>query len=84
MQKIGLKGKMHLGLHTSQSQERVINYYKGMTRSMIMRVYKAYEEDFQIFGYRIGREVWESLGPEHSWDRKADLRNLDVYTDWKN
>ena len=74
---------MHLGLHTSQSRERVVNYFKGMPRSMIMRAYKAYEQDFQVFGYRIGREVWEGISEDHPWDEVEDYSKMDVFTDWE-
>ena len=64
MQQAGLGGKIHLGLHApSNGLEKMVNYFKGWSKEMLLSIYDLYEEDFQIFGYEIHDEVWDSLSP---------------------
>ena len=82
IEQLGLSGKIHLGTHPSASKGRVFTYFRGMPKSIFLRACKAYEKDFQTFGYKVDPEIWEGLGQDHLLDEVRDYKSLDIYTDW--
>lgn len=65
MDKAGVKGLYHLGLHGKTSDNvKVINYFKGLSKNLIREIYELYKADFEIFGYTVNDWLWEHLVDE--------------------
>ena len=62
MDKAGVKGLINLGLHPKETDHtRMITYFKGMEKSIVLELYKIYQPDFELFGYYIPEWLWEHL-----------------------
>ena len=62
---LGLKDRVHLGLHpASNDHTRMVTYFKGLPKSLMMMLYKEYEADFQVLGYTIPGWLWSNLSDE--------------------
>ena len=60
-----MSGKIHMGLHgRSSDNTKVINYFKGLPKTMIGLIYELYKEDFDLFGYTVNDWLWEHLVDE--------------------
>ena len=58
----GLEGKVSLGMHASKNGiDKVIRYFRGMPKSIFLKLYKIYESDFEILGYTVPHILWDSL-----------------------
>lgn len=65
MKMLGVEGKIHLGLHPpSNDHSKVIKYFKGLPKNIMMGVYDTYEADFQVLGFDIPMWLWETLSPD--------------------
>lgn len=52
-------------MHTkSTDYEKIIRYFKGVPKSLIMRIYNIFEVDFLAFGYTIPDWLWVHLADE--------------------
>ena len=62
MELVGVKDKIHLGLHQpSNDHTKVIKYFKGLPKRIAMGIYDVYETDFQVLGFTIPEWLWEVL-----------------------
>ena len=62
---IGLTGKVHLGMHAANNgMGKVVNYFKGLPKSIFLGIYEIYKMDFEILGYGVSEGLWGSLVDE--------------------
>jgi len=65
MERAGVKGRLHYGMHSkSTNYEKTIRYFKGVPKSLMMKIYDIFEVDFQAFGYTIPAWLWAHLSDE--------------------
>lgn len=65
MERAGVKGRLHYGMHSkSTNYEKTIMYFKGVPKSLMMKIYDIFEVDFQAFGYTIPAWLWAHLSDE--------------------
>ena len=48
----------------STNYEKIIRYFKGVPKSLLMKIYDIFEVDFQAFGYTIPAWLWAHLSDE--------------------
>ena len=58
----GVSGRVHYGYASkSTDYEKMVRYYKGLPKSVVLKVYEMFEVDFEIFGYDIPDWLWSHL-----------------------
>ena len=65
MERAGYKDVLHMGFHERHTDNsKLINYFRGLSKSFVQLIFQFYEEDFDLFGYEIEEWLWENLADE--------------------
>ena len=62
MNRAGVKGRLHYGQHSKTTNyEKIVRYYKGFPKELMLRLYENFKVDFEVFGYSIPSWLWVHL-----------------------
>ena len=48
----------------SHGERKVVEYFKGVSKDNFLKLYELYRKDFEILGYEVSRELWDSLSED--------------------
>ena len=61
----GVKGRVHYGQASkSTDYEKMVRYFKGLPKKVVLDIYAIFRVDFEAFGYEIPDWLWVHLVDE--------------------
>ena len=61
-EKAGIKGRVHYGMASKSTDfEKMVRYFKGLPKSLIIQIFEIFRFDFEAFGYEIPDWLWSHL-----------------------